>query len=105
MPAQAISLLDRSIIEVASTYLEEFLIPSAAIENLLDENLFVRIFKLFQRTYRTVSTLRMGNYLTSLMNSSAWESMVLITGLKVLMHSMQCSIRSENFILFKLLTD
>ena len=35
------------------------------------------------------------------MNSSAWESSVLITGLKPLIQTHACSISSENFILFK----
>ena len=42
-----------------------------------------------------------GGCFTWAMYSSACESMVLMTGLNALMQAQQCSISSENFILFK----
>ena len=68
------------------TYLEELLVARATVEDLLDEDLLVGVSQLQQQK----SELAIGlGRLTVAMNSSAYESIVLMTGLNPLMHVMQ----------------
>ena len=79
-------------------YFKEFKVAGAAVEHLFDKDFLVGVGKLCKNWVRRKKVwLR----LTWAMNSSAWESIVVTTGLKPLMHTIACSISSENFILFK----
>ena len=70
--------------QLAETYLEEILVARAPVEHLLDKHLLVGVREL--KTNAPGQT-KFASILTCAMNSSAWESRVLITGLKPLMHT------------------
>ena len=71
--------------QLFETYFEEILVARAPVEYLLDKHLLVGVREL-KPNARDDQT-KFALILTCAMNSSAWESRVLITGLKPLMHT------------------
>ena len=70
--------------QLVETYLEEILVARAPVEYLLDKHLLVGVRELKPNAR---DQTKFALILTCAMNSSAWESRVLITGLKPLMHT------------------
>ena len=70
--------------QLFETYFEEILVARAPVEYLLDKHLLVGVRELKPNAR---DQTKFALILTCAMNSSAWESRVLITGLKPLMHT------------------